>query len=80
MPDKVQEAMLGVWVRAGNELRAAREWYVETFFRRQEGQDFFEYIVIVGFGVVVAGAVAALYMAIRGKFERATTEINAIGP
>jgi len=80
MPDRVQDVVTRLWVRAHSELRAAREWYVETFFRRKEGQDFFEYIVIVGFGVVVAGAVAALYMAIRGKFERATTEINAIGP
>jgi len=68
------------YVRAANQLRAVGSWYTGTFFRRREAQDFFEYIVLVGFGIVVAGAVAGLYMAIRGKFTQAQSQIESIGP
>jgi len=45
----------------------------------EKGQDFLEYIIIVGFALLVVTAVAALYAAIEGKFQQAASAVGGIG-
>ncbi|MBU1746759.1 MAG: hypothetical protein KKA73_03650 [Chloroflexi bacterium] len=45
---------------------------------REGAQDFLEYIIIVGFALLVVAAVAALYGAINGKFLDAAAAIQGI--
>ncbi len=59
-------------------VRAAREWYVGTFFRRKEGQTFFEYIVLVSLAIMVSAAAYALYVTIKNRFQAANTRIQSI--
>jgi len=59
-------------------LRAARDWYLETFFRRKEGQTFFEYIVLVSLAIMVSAAAYALYVTIKDRFTAANTRIQSI--
>ncbi|MBU0493816.1 MAG: hypothetical protein KKA73_09295 [Chloroflexi bacterium] len=51
---------------------------LSTMLTRQEGQDFLEYIVIVGFALLVVAAIAALYGAINGLFEDAAAAVRGI--
>jgi Flp pilus assembly pilin Flp len=46
--------------------------------KRQEGQDFLEYIVIVGFALLVVAAIGLLYGAINGLFEQAAATVGGL--
>ena len=66
------------YLRLRHQARAAGTWYGDTFFRRKEGQTFFEYIILVALAIMVAAAAYGLYQAIQAKFVAATDEINSI--
>ena len=62
-----------------NDLRRqVVHWYVDTFFRRKEGQTFFEYIVLVSLAIMVSAAAYALYVTIKERFTAANTRIQSI--
>ena len=44
-----------------------------------KGQTYTEYVVIIGGVLLVAGAIVALFQAIRGVFENATDTVNELG-
>jgi Flp pilus assembly pilin Flp len=46
--------------------------------KRREGQDFLEYIVIVGLALLVVAAIGVLYGAINGLFVRAAATVGGL--
>ncbi|RME40606.1 MAG: hypothetical protein D6796_17010 [Caldilineae bacterium] len=74
----LENRMLYVYLYLAAWLKAARDWYLETFFRRKEGQTFFEYIVLVSLAIMVSAAAYALYVTIKDRFTAANTRIQSI--
>jgi hypothetical protein len=74
----VNNRLTFAYLYLGSWARSARAWAADTFFRRKEGQTFFEYIVLVSLAIMVSAAAYMLYQTIRDRFQAANARIQSI--